>query len=147
MASLCLFLAVVAAMDLELCQLDIDTVFLYTPIKEEVYIRQPLGFSDGIPKVCHLKRCLCGLKQFPLFNFNMLLWEWLAENGWQQCISDPCMYIFRAGTIFATIALYVDDIPAGCNDATWLTSFKTRLGARFKIEDLDLPLPPRGGRW
>jgi hypothetical protein len=26
-----------------------------------VYIRQPLGFSDGTSKVCHLKRCLNGL--------------------------------------------------------------------------------------
>jgi hypothetical protein len=34
------------------------------------------------------------------------------------------------------IALYVDDIPAACNDAAWLASFKARLGARFKIKDL-----------
>jgi hypothetical protein len=34
------------------------------------------------------------------------------------------------------IALYVDDIPAACNDASWLTSFKAKLGARFKIEDM-----------
>jgi hypothetical protein len=34
------------------------------------------------------------------------------------------------------IALYVDDIPGACNDTTWLTSFKARLGAIFKIKDL-----------
>jgi hypothetical protein len=34
------------------------------------------------------------------------------------------------------IALYFDDIPAACNDATSLTSFKARLGAIFKIKDL-----------
>jgi hypothetical protein len=35
------------------------------------------------------------------------------------------------------IALYVNDIPAACNDATWLiTSFKARMGAIFKIKDL-----------
>jgi hypothetical protein len=44
-------------MDLELCQLDIDT-FLYASIKEDVYIPQPLGFTDGTPKVCHLQRYL-----------------------------------------------------------------------------------------
>jgi hypothetical protein len=37
--------------------------------------------------------------------------------------------------VFAIIALYVDDIPAACNDATWLASFKAQLGARFKIKD------------
>jgi hypothetical protein len=34
------------------------------------------------------------------------------------------------------IALYVDDIPAACNDATWLTSLKAQLGARSKIKDM-----------
>jgi hypothetical protein len=34
------------------------------------------------------------------------------------------------------IALYVDDIPAACKDATWLTSFKSQLGAGLKIKDL-----------
>jgi hypothetical protein len=34
------------------------------------------------------------------------------------------------------IALYVDDILAACNDATWLASFKAQLGALFKIKDL-----------
>jgi hypothetical protein len=29
---------------------------------EYVYIRQPLGFSDGTLTLCHLKRCLNGLK-------------------------------------------------------------------------------------
>jgi hypothetical protein len=34
------------------------------------------------------------------------------------------------------IALYVDDIPAACNDAAWLTSFNAQLGARLKIKDM-----------
>jgi hypothetical protein len=121
MASLRLFLAIAAARDLELCQLDIDTAFLYAPTKEDVYIHQPLGFSDGTSKVCHLKRCLYGLKQSPR-EFNMLLRAWLVDNRWQQCVSDPCIYVFRAGHVFAMIALSVDDIIlAACNDASWLT--------------------------
>jgi hypothetical protein len=66
----------------------------------------------------------------------MLLRAWLVDNGWQQCVSDPCIYVFRAGHVFAMIALYVDDIPAACNDASWLTSFKAELGPRFKIKDM-----------
>jgi hypothetical protein len=102
-----------------------------------VYIRQPLGFNDGASKVCHLKRCLYGLKQSPR-EFNMLLRAWLVDNGWQQCVSDPCIYIFRTGHVFAMIALYVDDIPAACNDATWLASFKAQLGARLTKDLGDL---------
>jgi hypothetical protein len=135
MASLRRFLAIAAARDLELCHLDIDTVFLYAPIKEDVYIRQPPGFNDGTSKVCHLKRCLYGLKEPPR-EFNMLLRAWLVDHGRQQCVLDPCIYIFRTGRVFAMIALYVDDIPAACNDAAWLALFKAQLGARFKIKDL-----------
>jgi hypothetical protein len=32
------------------------------------------------------------------------------------------------------IALYVYDIPAAYNDASWISSFKAQLGARFKIK-------------
>jgi hypothetical protein len=66
----------------------------------------------------------------------MLLRAWLVDNGWQQCVSDPCIYVFRAGHVFAMIALYVDDIPAAYNDASWLTSFKAQLGARFEIKHM-----------
>jgi hypothetical protein len=66
----------------------------------------------------------------------MLLRAWLVDNGRQQCVLEPCIYIFRAGHVFAMIALYVDDIPAAFNDATWLTSFKAQLGARFKVKNL-----------
>jgi hypothetical protein len=117
MASLRLFLAIAAARDLELCQVGIEIAFLYAPIEEDVYIRQSLGFSDGTSKECHLKRSLYGLEQSPR-EFNILLRAWLVDNGWQQCVSDPCIYIFRAGHVFAMIGLYVDDIPATYNDAS-----------------------------
>jgi hypothetical protein len=65
MASLRVFLTISAAMNIELCQLDIDTAFLYAPIKEDVYIRQPLGFTDGFAKVYHLKRCFIRSETIP----------------------------------------------------------------------------------
>jgi hypothetical protein len=37
-------------MDLELSQLDIDIAFIYAPLKEDVYICQSLGFTDGTGK-------------------------------------------------------------------------------------------------
>jgi hypothetical protein len=80
MANIRLYLAIAAARDLELCQLDIDTAFFYAPLKRNVYIRQPLGFGDDTSKVCHLKRCLYGLKQSPR-EFNMLLRAWLVDHG------------------------------------------------------------------
>jgi hypothetical protein len=135
MASLRLFLAIVAAMNLGLCQLDIDTAFLYYPITKDVYIRQPLGVSDGTSKVCKLKRCFYGLKQPPR-DFNMLLRDRIVNNGWQQCFSDPRIHIFRTDSVFTMIAMYMDSIPAACNDTACVTSFQARFGVRLKIKDL-----------
>jgi hypothetical protein len=39
----------------------------------------------------------------------MLLRAWLVDHGWQQGVSDPCIYIFRTVYVFAMIAMYVDD--------------------------------------
>jgi hypothetical protein len=72
LASLRIFFSIEAAHDLELGGLDIDTAFMYAPIKEDVYIRQPLGLDEGTANVCHLRRCLYGLKQSPR-EFNELL--------------------------------------------------------------------------
>jgi hypothetical protein len=80
LASLRVFFSIAAARDLEPGGLDIDTAFMYAPIKEDVYIRQPLGFDDGTTNICHLRRCLYGLKQSPR-EFNELLRDWLVSQG------------------------------------------------------------------
>jgi hypothetical protein len=95
MVSFRLFLAIAAIR--ELCQLDIDTAFLYAPTKEDVYIRQPLGLSDGTSKVCHLKRCPYGLKQSPR-EFNMLLRAWLKGVATMRLRSVHLLHLFSAVT-------------------------------------------------
>jgi hypothetical protein len=134
LASLRVFFSIAAARDLELGGLDIDTAFMYAPIKEDVYIRQPLGFDDGTTNVCHLRRCLYGLKQLPR-EFNELLRDWLVSQGWRQLMSDPCIYIYEADGVFAMIALYVDDIPVACNNTYWRVAFTALVRSRFDIKD------------
>ena len=55
----------VAYFDLELQQMDVKTNLLNEDIKEEVYMKQPKGFSstDGEHLVCKLKKSIYGLKQ------------------------------------------------------------------------------------
>jgi hypothetical protein len=67
MSTLRLILALVAAHNLEVPQLDVKTAFLHGRLDEEMYICQPEGYVvQGREKdVCKLMKSLYGLKQAP----------------------------------------------------------------------------------
>nr|GEV08115.1 retrovirus-related Pol polyprotein from transposon TNT 1-94 [Tanacetum cinerariifolium] len=62
-----LFIAYAAHKSFTVYQMDVKTAFLYSPLKEEVYVNQPDGFLDPYhpDKVYCLKKALYGLKQTP----------------------------------------------------------------------------------
>ena len=53
--------------DLEVEQMDVKTMFLHGDINEEIYMKQPKGFTVKGKKelVCKLKKSLYSLKQTP----------------------------------------------------------------------------------
>lgn len=55
-------LAIAAALDLEIEQMDVKTAFLYGNIDHEIYIEQPHHMTDSTAKVCKLQKTLYGLK-------------------------------------------------------------------------------------
>ena len=63
--SLRIIMVLVAHFDLELQQIDVKTAFLNGDIQDEVYIKQPEGFSssEGEHLVCKLNKSIYGLKQ------------------------------------------------------------------------------------
>ena len=56
---------IAARQDCNVIQLDVQTAFLQSEMKEEVYVKQPVGFAkldlNGQPYVCKLKKSLYGL--------------------------------------------------------------------------------------
>lgn len=58
-------LSLVATLDLEMSQLDVQTAFLYGEIEEEIYLQQLEGYVQAGQEnsVCRLQKCLYGLKQ------------------------------------------------------------------------------------
>nr|GEV34540.1 ribonuclease H-like domain-containing protein [Tanacetum cinerariifolium] len=62
-----LFIAYDAHKSFTVYQMDVKIAFLYSPLKEEVYVNQPDGFVDPYhpDKVYRLKKALYGLKQAP----------------------------------------------------------------------------------
>nr|GFA87343.1 hypothetical protein [Tanacetum cinerariifolium] len=62
-----LFIAYAAHKSFTVYQMDVKTAFLYSRLKEEVYVNQPDGFVDPYhpDKVYRIKKALYGLKQAP----------------------------------------------------------------------------------
>ncbi|KAG8479441.1 hypothetical protein CXB51_029725 [Gossypium anomalum] len=66
-SSIRILLALVAQLNLELAQLDVNTAFLHGELEEEIYMTQPKGYEDagGRNWVCKLNKSLYRLKQSP----------------------------------------------------------------------------------
>ncbi|GKE18081.1 retrovirus-related pol polyprotein from transposon TNT 1-94 [Tanacetum coccineum] len=62
-----IFLVFATYMNFKVYQMDVKSAFLNGKLKEEVYVKQPLGFeSSEFPDyVCKLNKALYGLKQAP----------------------------------------------------------------------------------
>jgi hypothetical protein len=62
-------LAITTAKNLEVEQMDIQTVFLEAPIPEgeEVFVKQPTGFEEGEDMIYLLNKSLYSLKQSPRY--------------------------------------------------------------------------------
>jgi hypothetical protein len=73
--------------------MDMKSVFLNGPIKEEAYMEQPLGFeNDKYPDhVYRLSIALCGLKQAPPAWYECLR-DFLASNAYKVGKADPTLF-------------------------------------------------------
>jgi ATP-binding cassette subfamily B (MDR/TAP) protein 1 len=127
-------LALVAAKNLELIQLDIKTSFLYGELKEELYLEQPEGFV--VPgrenDVCRLQKSLYGLKQAPRA-WNNKFNEFLVKFGLSRCSSDHCVYYRCQEEEITSVLIFVDDGLVCSNRANTLTDILEHLKTFFEV--------------
>jgi hypothetical protein len=124
-------LAIAAALDLEIEQMDVKTAFLYGNIDHEIYVEQPHHMTDGTAKVCKLRKALYGLKQAPRIWYQTLT-NFLRTLGFEPINADLGIFV-RSGVY---IAVYVDDLLIIGPSIAEIKNIKRSLRNRFQMTDL-----------
>jgi hypothetical protein len=108
----------------KLYQMDVKSMFLNGPIKEEVYVEHPPGFeSEGYPNhVYKLHKALYGLKQAPRAWFECLR-EFLIKNGFRIGKADSTLFTRKMGKVLFVCQIYVDDIIFGSTNKSFCDEF------------------------
>jgi hypothetical protein len=137
MSDLRALLAIVAAEDLELHQMDVKTAFLNGDLTEDIYMQQPPGFISPNKRhlVCKLKKSLYGLRQAGRSWFKKID-SALIAMGFVPLSADNCIYVQRSSEDTVYILLYVDDLLLACRLLRRLTSIKEKLSSLFSMKDM-----------
>ena len=122
--------------------MDVRTAFLQGDLDEEIYMKQPDGYTDeeNPNHACKLNKSLYGFKQAARC-WSLAIDRYLKSSGYKQVGADPCLYVKSVkqqnGKIdFVILSLHVADILLFSNDISMLNKEKKSLGRRLKIEDL-----------
>jgi hypothetical protein len=143
-------LALAAAEDWELQQMDVETAYLNAPVEEAIYLQQPPGLEQQGPGgqvlVCRLHKSLYGLKQAAR-NWNSVIHGWLEDYGLRSSAADPCVYVNlepetvgvtgeATGGVQLVVAIYVDDLLIAGPDPAAVGAFKAAISEAFSMKDL-----------
>ncbi|CAL8994451.1 unnamed protein product [Prunus brigantina] len=132
-----LVLSLAAMFKWDLRQLDVKNAFLHGELQEEVYMRQPQGFTDSTypNHVCKLQKSLYGLKQAPRA-WNAKFTGYLPSLGFQSSHLDPSLFVRQNSTSVVILLLYVDDIIITGSDTQVVQSVIDSLGEVFDMKDI-----------
>jgi hypothetical protein len=129
-------LALVAAEDWELHQLDVKTAFLNGDLEEQIFMQQPPGYDDGSGRVCRLIKSLYGLKQAPRAWYQKLSSQ-LESMGFAASGADASLYTKVMGDGSRVVLLvYVDDILVAGPQLAAVEEVKAQLSDAFDVRDL-----------
>ncbi|KAL4028539.1 hypothetical protein IC575_011736 [Cucumis melo] len=145
MTSVRSLLAVPAAKQWPLLQMDVKNAFLNGTLSEEVYMKPPSGTSSSPHKVCLLHRALYGLKQasqawFATFSSTV------TQLGFTSSPHNTALFTRHRPQGIVLLLLYVDDTIITSNDPHAISLVFTRhtphdylqhyLGQHFEMKDL-----------
>jgi hypothetical protein len=114
--------------------MDVKSAFLNGPIKEEVYVEQPLGFKDSeYPNhVYKLSKALYGLKRAPRAWYECLR-DFLINNGFKVGKADPTLFTKTIANDLFVCQIYVDDIIFGSTNKSTCEEFSRIMVQKFEM--------------
>ena len=124
--------------ELVLCQMDVKSAYLNSPIDCELYVQPPEGYCEDAKLVCKLKKSLYGLKQSGR-NWNNVISQYLREIGFVQSVVDSCVFKLIADSVYVIIVIWVDDLLIAASTEKAMTETKDKLIGRFQMKDLGVP--------
>ena len=133
-----LILAIVAAEDYELHQMDVETAFLNAKVEEDLYMRVPEGVEAPPNTVCKLNKALYGIKQAPHAWHADIANTLTLKLGYASSPLDPCLFIKTSASGRKILfPLFVDDCFPACHtqDLAEMQQDKARLMEIYKIKD------------
>ena len=136
--TICAALALAVNLDWEIEQMDVKGAFLNGLLREDVYMRQPDGYSDGTNHVCRLIKTLYGLKQAGR-EWNKVLDTKMAKRGFMCLEADPCAYIRETHEHTELVTVWVDDLLLFANTPDVMKALKDELKSVFEVTDLGSP--------
>lgn len=115
-------------------QADILRAFLYSDLKEEIYLLPPEGYDNKPNTVWRLKRSLYGLKQSPRM-WNERFSSVLTGVGFQKSKYDPSVF-FKFNPLVIMI-VYVDDAMIFATKDEDIVEVLNNLKKQFKLREVN----------
>ena len=126
------------AKDWEIQQMDVKGAYLNGKLKEEIFMMQPEGYSNGTSWLCWLIKTLYELKQSG-HKWNEELDTKLKGINFERLLSDACVYIRKTKNGVEIITVWVDNLLLFTNSKGLMHDLKAELRGLFDITDLGEP--------
>ena len=129
-----LFLAYAAHKKFKVYQMDVKSAFLNGKLQEEVYVKQPPGFTDSKHPgyVYKLDKALYGLKQAPRAWYDTLS-VFLIKCGYVRGKIDSTLFIKKDKRDVILVQIYVDDIIFGSTNSDMCKEFSDLMTKSYEM--------------
>ena len=134
-------LAVAAALDMDLHQMDAPSAFLNGEVEEEIYVEQPVGFIKPGDEnlVCRLNKGLYGTKQAGNIWNKKFATVIIQQSGYRRLTADRSVFMKRTPGGLTYVFVHVDDGIISSNDPKELDRLKKILSDAFHMKYLGSP--------